>query len=69
MLNGIHFILTYACNYTCDHCFLYCGPNSQGTFTLTQIKQILDEAVKIGSIEWIYFEGGEPFLYYPIMIE
>ena len=69
MINGIHFILTYACNYTCDHCFLYCGPNSQGTFKLNQIKQILDEAVKIGAIEWIYFEGGEPFLYYPIMIE
>jgi hypothetical protein len=69
MLKGIHFLLTYACNYTCDHCFLYCSPSSKGTFTLEKIRQVLEEAVKIGSIEWIYFEGGEPFLYYPIMVE
>jgi MoaA/NifB/PqqE/SkfB family radical SAM enzyme len=69
MLKGIHFLLTYACNYTCDHCFLYCGPNSKGTFTLGKIRQVLEEAVKIGSVEWIFFEGGEPFLYYPIMLE
>jgi hypothetical protein len=61
MLKGI--------NYECDHCFLYCSPNSKGTFTLKQIKQVLDEAVKIGTIEWIYWEGGEPFLFYPIMLE
>ena len=69
MLSGVHFLLTYVCNYTCDHCFLYCSPNSQGTFTLKQITHILDEATKIESVKWIYFEGGEPFLYYPIMIE
>ena len=69
MLKGIHFLLTYACNYTCDHCFLYCSPNSKGTFTLAQIKRILDEAKKIDTVEWIFFEGGEPFLYYPIMVE
>lgn len=69
MLNGIHFLLSYMCNYECDHCFLYCSPSSKGTFTLKQIKQVLDEAVKIGSIEWIYWEGGEPFLYYPLMLE
>ena len=69
MLKGIHFLLTYTCNYTCDHCFLYCSPSSHGTFTLKQIREVLGEAKKIGSVEWIYFEGGEPFLYYPIMIE
>ncbi|MFX0075805.1 MAG: radical SAM protein [Candidatus Hermodarchaeota archaeon] len=69
MLNGIHFLLTYKCNYECDHCFLYCGPHSEGTFSLEQIRTVLDEAVKIGTIEWIYFEGGEPFLFYPIMLE
>ncbi|MFX1418361.1 MAG: radical SAM protein [Promethearchaeota archaeon] len=69
MLTGIHFLLTYSCNYTCDHCFLYCNPNSKGTFTLAQIKEVLGEANKLESVEWIYFEGGEPFLYYPIMLE
>ena len=69
MLKGIHFLLTYTCNYTCDHCFLYCSPKSQGTFTLKQIREVLREAKKIGTVEWIYFEGGEPFLFYPIMVE
>jgi organic radical activating enzyme len=68
-LKGIHFLLTYTCNYTCDHCFLYCSPNSQGTLSLDQIKQILDDATEIGTIETIYFEGGEAFLFYPIMLE
>ena len=69
MLNGIHFLLSYMCNYECDHCFLYCSPSSKGTFTLKQIRQVLDEAVKIETVEWIYWEGGEPFLYYPLMLE
>jgi len=68
-MNGIHFLLTYACNFECDHCFLYCGPKSEGTFTIKQIREVLEEARKMGTIEWIFFEGGEPFLYYPIMLE
>ncbi|MFC2124626.1 radical SAM protein [Bacteroidota bacterium] len=69
MLTGIHILLTYKCTFACDHCFLYSGPFADGTMTLTQIHQILDESQKIGSIEWIYFEGGEPFLFYPVMLE
>jgi len=69
MLTGIHFLLTYMCNLECDHCFVYSGPNSKGTFTLNQIRKVLDEATKIGTIKWIYFEGGEPFLFYPVMLE
>jgi MoaA/NifB/PqqE/SkfB family radical SAM enzyme len=57
------------CNSTCDHCFVYSSPNAPGTFTSNQIRRLLNEAIKIGTIEWIYFEGGEPFLFYPIMLE
>jgi MoaA/NifB/PqqE/SkfB family radical SAM enzyme len=69
MLTGIHFILTYTCNFECDHCFLYCSPRSQGTFTIGQVAEVLDEAKKIGTVDWVYFEGGEPFLYFPLLIE
>jgi organic radical activating enzyme len=69
MLTGIHLLLTYTCNYECDHCFLYCGPHTEGTFTLEQLGAALDEAEKIGTVDIIYFEGGEPFLYYPLMVE
>ncbi len=69
MLKQIHFLLTYTCNYECDHCFLYCSPNAEGTFTLDQIRNVLNDAKNIKTVEWIYFEGGEPFLYYPLMLK
>jgi organic radical activating enzyme len=69
MLTGLHFILTYTCNFECDHCFLYCSPWSDGTFTIGQVTEVLNEAQKIGTVDWIYFEGGEPFLYFPLLNE
>jgi hypothetical protein len=60
--------LTYTCLYECDHCFLYCGPRTEGTFTLAQIRAVLDEAVRIGTVESVFFEGGEPFLYFPLLV-
>ena len=69
MLTGIHFLLTYACNLKCDHCFLHCGPQAQGTFTLKQVRSALDEVSRIGTVSRVCFEGGEPFLFYPIMLE
>jgi MoaA/NifB/PqqE/SkfB family radical SAM enzyme len=35
--------------------------------TLETIQNILAEAESLGGIEWIYFEGGEAFLYYQIL--
>jgi len=69
MLTGVHFLLTYTCNLECDHCFLFCKPTSKGTFTLNQIRKVYDELLKIGTIKRVFFEGGEPFLFYPIMQE
>lgn len=69
MLTEIHFLLTYMCNSECDHCFVYSGPNAKGIFTLSQIRKVLAEAANIPTIKWIYFEGGEPFLFYPLMLE
>ena len=69
MLTGIHILMTYRCNLECDHCFLYSSPRAQGVMTLPQIRRVLDESRKVNSVEWIYFEGGEPFLFYPSMLE
>ena len=55
MLTGIHFLTTYACNFECDHCFLWSGPGARGTFTAGQIRAVLDEAVRLGGIEMVYF--------------
>jgi hypothetical protein len=67
-LSGLHLLLTYECNYECDHCFVWGGPTQTGTMTLEIIGQILEQATALGTIEWIYFEGGEPFLYYDTLL-
>ncbi len=69
MLTGIHFLLTMSCNFECDHCFLYCSPNFEGTFTLRQLRAVHEEMRKIETIKMVYYEGGEPFLFYPLMLE
>ena len=63
-LSELHLLLTYECNYDCDHCFVWGGPSQSGTMTVETIEHILAEAEALGTIEWIYFEGGEAFLYY-----
>jgi MoaA/NifB/PqqE/SkfB family radical SAM enzyme len=68
-IDGLHFLLTYQCTYECDHCFVWGSPNQSCTFTLEGIREALRQANEAGSVEWAYFEGGEPFLYYPILVE
>jgi len=62
-LSGLHLLMTYECNYECDHCFVWGGPSHTGTMTEETITHILGQAGELGTIEWIYFEGGEPSLY------
>ena len=69
MLKGVHFILTYMCNFECDHCFLSCSPWTKGTFTHQQVKDVLKEISNIGTVEGVSFEGGEPFLFHPLLVE
>ena len=38
------------------------------TMTLDRIHQILQQVKDLATVEWIYFEGGEAFLYYPILL-
>ncbi|HEX6270368.1 MAG TPA: radical SAM protein [Anaerolineales bacterium] len=67
-LSGLHILLTYQCTYECDHCFVWGSPWQTGTLTLEQIEQILQQAKEVG-VSSIYFEGGEPFLYYAILVQ
>lgn len=67
-LTGLHILLTYQCTFECDHCFAWGSPWQEGTFTLAQIRDVLQQAQDLGTVNWIYFEGGEPFLYYATMV-
>jgi len=67
-LSGLHLLLTYLCTAECDHCFVWGSPWQSGTMTLENIGQILDQAEEMGTVRSIYFEGGEPFLFYAVML-
>ena len=66
-LDGIHFLVTYRCTYTCDHCFVWSSPESEAALTLAQIESVIAEAARLG-VTSVYFEGGEPTLAYPIVL-
>ncbi len=67
-ISSLHLLQTYQCTYECDHCFVCSSPEAEGVMTIADIRHILDEAQKSGTIKSIYFEGGEPFLYYQTML-
>lgn len=67
-LTGLHFLLTYQCTFECDHCFVWGSPWQNGTLTIKSITEALRQARDTDTIKWIYFEGGEPFLYYATLV-
>jgi MoaA/NifB/PqqE/SkfB family radical SAM enzyme len=36
---------------------------------IDDVREILRQAQDLGGIEWIFFEGGEAFLFYPILLQ
>lgn len=69
-LTGIHFLITYQCSFECDHCFVWGSPFAGGgALSLAQIRNILRQAKALGTVNEIYFEGGEPFLFHPVLVE
>jgi hypothetical protein len=68
-LTGIHLLVTYQCLKECDHCFVWGSPRQTGTMTVGFMRDLLRQARELGSVEQIYFEGGEPFLYYAALLQ
>lgn len=67
-LSGLHILLTYHCTLECDHCFVWSGPWQSGVMPLPKLQNLLQQAKDLGTITSIYFEGGEPFLYYGLLL-
>jgi len=68
-LTGLHLLMTYKCTLECDHCFVWGSPWQSGTMTLQNILEIFRQGKDLGTIKSIYFEGGEPFLYYAVLLK
>jgi hypothetical protein len=67
-LTSLHLLLTYQCTFECDHCFVWGSPWQTGTMTAQTVRRCLEEARALGTVRSIYFEGGEPFLFYPTLL-
>ena len=67
-LSGLHILLTHKCTCECDHCFVWGSPRQKGNLTLAQVENVLQQAREAG-VTSIYFEGGEPFLFYSILLK
>ena len=68
MLTSIHVLLTYTCTLRCDHCYVFASPQASGKVSPVKVSRLLDQTLQIKSIEWVIFEGGEPFLVYPLLL-
>jgi hypothetical protein len=67
-ITGLHLLMTYQCTFECDHCFVWGSPRQNGVMTLENIERILQQGKRAGSVRSVYFEGGEPFLYYATLV-
>ena len=59
-----HLDLTYRCNNTCRHCWLWLAPNAceqADELSFDEIRRIADEARALGTRKW-GISGGEPML-------
>jgi MoaA/NifB/PqqE/SkfB family radical SAM enzyme len=54
--------------YECDHCFVFSGPQRTEVFTMQKIREVLAQAKEVPSIRSIFFEGGEPALYFALLL-
>jgi hypothetical protein len=55
MLTGIHILLTLKCTNECDHCFLHCSPSREATFTIGQLRALIDQIKELGGVTIVYF--------------
>ncbi|MBS1261277.1 MAG: hypothetical protein MAG453_00598 [Calditrichaeota bacterium] len=67
-ITGLHLLLSYQCTNECDHCFVYSSPSARGTMSLRFARNAIHQAQDVKGMEEIWFEGGEPFLLYPVLM-
>jgi len=66
-ITGLHILLTNRCTLECDHCFVWSSPRQVGVLHIENVTRILEQAQDAG-VRTIYFEGGEPFLFYAELV-
>lgn len=60
MIKSICFLTTYNCTAKCDFC--ECGPKERDRLELSEMQDLIDQGVAMGTVMQIVFSGGEPTL-------
>jgi hypothetical protein len=58
------FIMTDRCNASCRMCCFSCGPSGKQLLNMARMKEYMDQAKELGTIETIAYSGGEAFTHY-----
>lgn len=61
------FIITYRCNFLCDHCSVSAGPGRREVIAKDVMRLAIEQAYILPSIRVISFTGGEPSLYQDLL--
>jgi len=67
-IKGLDYLLTFECNSRCRHCCYLAGPQRPGFISPDQAEQWLTELYEIQPLQTITIHGGEPFLYFDVML-
>ena len=67
-MKALHFLVTLQCTRACPHCFVWGGPGQRATMAVEDLRTWIGEAADAG-LSSCAFEGGEPFLYHPTLLE
>lgn len=63
-LEGCDFLLTFKCVAKCRHCPYMASPFRKGVMAVDDFKNYMTVLADEQSLDWIAFNGGEPFLFY-----
>ena len=63
-LKGCEFLLTFKCVAKCSHCSYRASPLRHGVMAVDDFKDYMTVLAREQSLNWITFNGGEPFLFY-----
>lgn len=62
-------LVTQRCVYRCSHCYVWGCPEQEPAMTIAEMQRVLWDAHALNSVHQVTFDGGEPFLYYPVLLE
>lgn len=63
-LYSLDIMLTKKCNYRCWYCYAEAGPDKLPEFTMSEVKDIVNQALDM-KVPIINIQGGEPLFWHP----